>query len=917
LRLFRQPAPGDWHGAVAQAMCAWQERSSAARDYEHGNALAGARRYADAAAAYLAALQRDPHCAGAWNNLGNVLHALGRQAESVRAYRQAIALAPDYAVAHNNLGVGLKSQARLAEAESSLREAIRIHPGYPEAWNNLGNVLRLQDRNAEAVAALTEAVRLNPSNADAWTNLGVAQQADNRLPEALAALTRATELAPAMAEAQWNLAIAQLLSGDLRRGFAGYESGFRTGARPARSLPMPRWAGEPLAGKRLLVWAEQGFGDSFQFVRFLPLLKARGATVILECQKGLKGVLAGCPGADAVVEAADSPAHYASCDFHVPLMSLPALLGTTPGTIPPPGLAPDPARVDAWRARLPATGRRVGIVWAGRPQHQNDRNRSCPLAAFAPLAAVPGVTLVSLQKGEGAEQLARFAHRERVLDLGATLVDFADTAAVISNLDLVITVDTSVAHLAGALGRPVWVLLPFAPDWRWLLARDDSPWYPSARLFRQSAPGDWDGVLARAARALGGDAGPDASEAHAQGNRAVAAGRGEAAEAAWQEAIRLAPGWVPPLFNLAVRYRQTHRQAEGHALLEQAARMSPNDANVLSALAVSCEEQGDASRARELLDRAVAAEPGHAGAHVNRALIRLGQGDYAGGFAEYAWREAIRPPPAGLAAIPRWDGSRFDGRTLLVYAEQGYGDLFQFARFLPLARARGGRVVFHTLAGTREVIQGVGVDAVTEEANGEKIDWQIPLLSLPAVLGIGADNLPVAAPYLAADPGRVQRWRPVLAGTGLRVGVAWAGREQWPGNPHRERACPPELLFALAGLPGVRLFSLQKETDANVPPSIIDLGRDFRDFADTAAALMSLDLVISIDTGVAHLAGALGRPLWVLLPSTPDWRWTTPSPGGWYPGSRVFLPPRPGDWASVLAAVSAELVKIPSKQQVV
>jgi hypothetical protein len=320
-------------------------------------------------------------------------------------------------------------------------------------------------------------------------------------------------LQPNVAEAHVNRGIALLLKGDMEQGWPEYEWRMRSveWAAAVKTLPIPLWDGGLLRGRTILLRPEQGLGDTIQFIRYAPLVKQRGGTVVFECPKALKQILAGCPGIDQVVE--QGLPLPAGVDVHAHLASLPALLGTTLSNIPAtiPYLHADPALEASWREKLAANpGFKIGIAWQGNPSYRGDGQRSVPLTRFATLAGLPGVRLFSLQKGKGCEQVQQVAGQFSVIDLGPRLDEtagaFMDTAAVMKNLDLVITSDTAIAHLAGALGVPVWVALAFIPDWRYLLERTDSPWYPTMRLFRQSTPGDWNGVFERIAAEVAGPA---------------------------------------------------------------------------------------------------------------------------------------------------------------------------------------------------------------------------------------------------------------------------------------------------------------------------------------------------------------------------------------------------------------------------
>jgi hypothetical protein len=328
-----------------------------------------------------------------------------------------------------------------------------------------------------------------------------------RLQEAIAAFERVLALRPADGEAHFNSSFAYLLAGDYERGFREYEWRWEAlrSKLPAAAAGKPLWLGEQdIAGRTLVVFAEQGFGDAIQMARYVPLLAARGAEVAIGCAPPLAALLASVPGVRTVFSSQETTLPF---DYHVPIMSLPRAFHTTLASIPSqvPYLHAATPAADAWRARLAPhrASRKVGLVWAGNPKHRRDRIRSLSAELLAPLLDIAGCTFFSLQKDEAGASLAALDPRgERVLDYTTELATLADTAALISALDLIITVDTAVAHLAGALGRPVWVLLPEAPDWRWLRGRTDSPWYPSARLFRQSERGDWSGVVQKVASAL-------------------------------------------------------------------------------------------------------------------------------------------------------------------------------------------------------------------------------------------------------------------------------------------------------------------------------------------------------------------------------------------------------------------------------
>jgi tetratricopeptide (TPR) repeat protein len=447
-----------------------------------------------------------PGYASAHFNLGNVLREQRLLEQAAASYRQAIHLKPDFAEAHKNLANVLKDQGQLDEAEACYDEAIRLKPDLAEAHFNLGNILLDGGRLEKAEVCFQEALRLMPALVEAHTNLGNVFKHQGRFAIAEACFLEALRLKPEFAEGHFNLSLFWLLQGNYVQGWPEFEWRRRTIDQRPYSCPPPTWDGTALDGQTILLQAEEGLGDTLQFVRYARLVKEKGGRVLLQCQPALASILAGCPGIDQLVpRGTPLPAYQVSA----PLLSLPLLFGTTLETIPAPVpyLAVDPARVEHWRARLAAIpGFKVGICWQGNPSQENDWRRSVPLVQFAPLAAIPGVCLVALQRGAGLEQMGRAAEQLSIVDLPGRSEDPAegwlDTAALIQALDLVISIESAVAHLAGAMAAPVWVPLAFMPAWRWLLDREDSPWYPTMRLFRQPQAGNWTAVFERVAEEL-------------------------------------------------------------------------------------------------------------------------------------------------------------------------------------------------------------------------------------------------------------------------------------------------------------------------------------------------------------------------------------------------------------------------------
>jgi len=552
--LARQPAYAEAHhnrGVAlrslkrpAEALASFERALSLRPDYveahnQRGYALQDLNRPAEALASYERALAIQPDHAGALFNRGGVLRELDRPAEAIASYDKALAIKPDYVEALNNRGLALLDLHRRAEALASFERALAIRPDHARALGNRGGVLRDLHRPAEALASYDRALAVQPDSAETLYNRGIVLRELTRFSEALASFDRALSIKanhvdalgnrglvlrdldrplealasydralsiePDNTETHSNRSCLRLLLGDLERGFEEFEWRWRVpDFAPRRAdFAQPLWrGGEPLEGRTILLHAEQGYGDALQFVRYAPLVAARGARVVLEVPPPLTALVASVPGAALVVGRGEKLPDF---DCHCPLLSLPLAFKTRLDTIPAaiPYLSAPQDRVAKWRQRLPETrGRRIGIAWAGNPNFKGDRTRSPGLARISPLFSLGGVEFLGLQKdlGEGDRDILR--DNPRVLYLGDTIEDFADTAAIMSLVDLVISSDTSVAHLAGALGKPVWVLLQHVADWRWLLDRGDSPWYPTARLFRQPENGDWESVIRQVADAL-------------------------------------------------------------------------------------------------------------------------------------------------------------------------------------------------------------------------------------------------------------------------------------------------------------------------------------------------------------------------------------------------------------------------------
>lgn len=439
-----------------------------------------------------AALQRGAQSADIVNNFALVLSALGRREEALAAFERALAIDRNHVNALNNRASALARAKRNEEALITYRRLLEVQPNHLAALNESGGLYMRLGQAEAALACYDRAIAASPLP-ELYVNKGTALRALKRDDEALASFATAARLKPDFAEAHWNASLVRLRHGDFARGWKDYEWRWRKAdwAGRQRHFSAPLWLGEqPIAGKTILLHAEQGFGDTIQFVRYAALAAGLGATVVLECPPQLKSLLDDVNGVARVISHGEAPPPV---DFQCPLMSLPWAFRTELATVPAdvPYIRPPAERIVKWRGKLPQSGRwRVGLCWSGSKAHPNDDRRSIPLEDFSGLFSVPGIDFVSLQK-DVAEQDTEILRAHGVAELGRDFADFADTAAVMTMIDLIITVDTAVAHLAGAMAKAVAVLVAFSPDWRWMLERTDTPWYPTARLFRQPAIGDW------------------------------------------------------------------------------------------------------------------------------------------------------------------------------------------------------------------------------------------------------------------------------------------------------------------------------------------------------------------------------------------------------------------------------------------
>lgn len=1040
-----------------------------------GLALKALQRYEESRCWFQAALSIDPNFIDAHINLGLLHRDLQSFEAAISAFESALTIDPRNARVHFCLGDVYQAQRDMVAAIRHFQSAVSIKSDYVKAYNRLTQCLTESDRIDEAIFWMSKVVRIAPQHAESFCKYGNILRQAKLFPQSIRMYRKAIELNPEYAEAHYNLSIVLLLNGIFDQGWPEFEWRLRqfsadSGYPYRHGLPI--WQGQPLRDKTILVYDEQRFGDVFLFIRFLPKLIAAGARLVVETRPALIQLLRQLPDIEEIVVRSRTDRPKTACDYCLPLASLPNRLAIDMDSIPAdvPYIHPEPELVSQWAHRMSKGAFKIGLVWSGS---NIDPKRRIDLGIIAPLAEFTDIGIYGLQKYPDVSHAPVIEDHPWLDNLGPELNDFSDTAAAIANCDLIITMDTAVAHLAGAMGQPVWVFLPHLPDWRWFLDREDSPWYPSMRLFRQNQAGQWtlpvcrmlvavkhwinrhrgfsifdtlpeqtDRTLAETLfrkavamqkkdeidhaidtyqKAIGADwtlmechynlgllfyqqnRWSQAAECfrnalvlvpdntHTAYNLALAYEKDnltQAAIAAYQQALEIDSNYMEAAYNLGLLFfdqkkyiaaieifskvvgkNRHHHEAYNNLGLayhhvgrideavhafeaaigiktdyveayqnlgnvymdlaqwdqmffyyQKALEHNRQDPRAHHAMGKLYLEHFDMENAQHHFEQAIALAPDYADAHFDLATLFLRQGDYLKGWKEMRWRfkqsqSRIRVFPH-LYDCPIWDGSKFEGRTLLVHCEQGFGDTIQFARFLPLVKSLGGQVVFQAQPALLPLFENIpGIDKLValkdDPMDLSDIDLVLPLLSLPDCLHITMDKIPCQIPYLMAAPHKADFWQGRVDPKCFNVGIVWSGSPLHIND--KRRSCPVKHFITLGDLP-IHFYSLQKNVDHEELEQLrngchVEHWADqFLNFADTAAAISNLDLIITVDTAVAHLAGAMGRNVWIILPYLADWRWGMHgSKNIWYPTARLFRQHQDRSWETIFKNVRQAL----------
>ena len=948
--------------------------------YHQASALLDQGDLPGAVAAYGQALATKPDFPEAQYNLGNALQAQGDVPGAVAAHRQALATKPDFPEAQRNLGIALQAQGDLSGAVAAYRQALVSKPDFPEAQHNLGNALQVQGDLQGAVAAYGQALAGKPDDPAVLSNLGTALQSQGNLQESMAAFHQALASKPDFSEARFHLSLLQLLLGDHERGWQGYESRFLVDKlKNTNKKPLPletrleRWNGDNLApGEDLILVSEQGLGDTLQFMRYAIHLKNSGILTSLCVPDKLRGLVE-ASGITETIYSRHEELEQCTTGKWYPLLSLPGYLQVRPDhpIIDTPYIQAPEQRIRDWQQKLAGEpGPVVGINWQGNLKIEKIalRGRSLPLESFAPIAEKTTVSLLSLQKGDGTEELADCPFRHRFVgcqeEINQTW-DFVETAAIIANCDLVITSDTVVAHLSAGMGRPTWLLLTKVPDWRWGMTGDTSFWYPSMRLFRQRERGNWAEVMDRVTTALAafvktataGNA--NDPKAHANlGNALKDQGDLQGAIHAYRQALAINPNDSEVYNSLGIALKRqgdlqgaidAYGQALamnpsypeaysnlGNALADQdnlqaaidaygqALAINPNYAKAHYNLGVALHKQGDLPAATHAYHQALAINPNHAGTQVNLSLLQLLFGDYERGWKGYEWRLRKKSPllPHAHPQVERWNGSNLaPGERLIIVSEQGLGDTLQFMRYVLYLNNTGQSASLCAEARLHGLIRNSGITTdiySAEQGNQLTTGKWFPLISLPGYLQVRPGHPVVDTPYIKAPEQQVGHWQQKLAREQRPVvGINWQGNPKTETISLRGRSLPLESFAPIAEKTTVSLLSLQKGdgaeqlADCSFRHRFVGCQEEINqtwDFVETAAIIANCDLIITSDTVVAHLSAGMGHPTWLLLTTVPDWRWgTTGDTSFWYPSMRLFRQREQGNWAEVMDRVATAL----------
>lgn len=968
----------------------WQ---TALMHQECGLCYKALRQLEQAIASYQEALKLDTNLSVSWTNLGVEYLAKNELEKSHQAFEAAYQLTPQDTTTMFNLGFVLNKKGQFLQAKEMLEKLLQVDSNHALTYQELALVYRELGEDKQSFLANQKALAIDPNLTVALNNLGLSYLracqyekakeifekllikesekieayhnmaslyfAQNQFEEAIAWFNKALDLDPNFSQSVMNRGMTYLKMGQLQKGWKDYEARFgvideldRTGQKTQEKL----WQGQDLNGKTIALLTEQGLGDTLQFLRYIPLLHDMGATICVDIQPELKPLFPNIPGVQEVFSRNPEKERFIPCDYYAYLMSLPTVFQTSLENIPPPfpPVFVEAEKQQVWREKmLPDKKLHVGLVWSGRPEYPGNQWRSVPFQSLKPLFDNTDIAFYSLQKGPAASQ-ADSEGSENFWHLSPEIQDFTDTVAIMSVLDIVVTVDTSIAHLAGLMGKPVWILLSTRCDWRWLENGEGNAWYPSARLFRQEEINQWDKPIEAINMALLEKLEPTAENFARMAKSYFQQGNYQAALSNYLRLLDFNSHSIDTRHSIGVCYNHLSQYSQAKPYFEFIVERDPQHKKAWNNLGSCYGRLGNADEAIQCFQKAVEIDPNYAVATFNladayfaqdeleksllltekvlqldptlwraeftKSAIHLKQGDLRQGWPGYRYRMAKaefnkKPFPPDR----EWQGESLSGKQIVVITEQGLGDTLQFLRFVPMLKAQGADKVLLELPPELAVlfpnIEGVDELIVVNEGENQSVYFHTYsyLLSLPEHLDIGLENIPRPQPKVYLEPERQQYWQSKLETQTLhKVGLVWSGRPEFYRNERRSfNFARYETLISAHSQ--IQFYSLQKgvaeeQTQTFSSSNFKHLSPEITSFMDTASIIEQLDLVITVDTSVAHLAGLMGKPVWILLSKDCDWRWLMDrADSPWYPSARLFRQQTMGDWGSVFQNVQKAL----------
>lgn len=911
-----------------------------------------------------------------FNTLALLYKQSGNVEKAESTYLKAICSAPASYKIHYNYAVLLQEQGETEQAIKEYIKSLELYENFPECYYNLGNAYRTKQNLEKALFYYEKSIEKDKKKIDAWYNFGAVAERIPDYEKAMVAYTKVLEINPNHIEARWNRALLLLRFGNYEQGWKEFEWRLEK-QNLKRSFPFPKWQGEEIRGKKLLIYDEQGFGDTLQFVRYLEFIKTTGTEIIFECRKELAPLFEEALDGVEVCIRGSRKWENDSADYHISLLSIPHLLNTTIETIPQnvPYIKVKPENSGKENGKL-----KIGFAWKGNADHPENANRSVHLSDMISVIKHKTAEYFSLQKECTEEEI--WLLKENNVDSGILqCADFLDTARLIDTLDIVLTVDTAIAHLAGAMGIKVWILIASYSDFRWFIDRTDSPWYPTAKLFRQKTKGNWDTVFSELTEKIASLKTKEDENIHVlmrlqklldemiknphnwiiysellplmQEN-----GRIDEAISLCSEYMKLYPDHPEANYYYAALHAKKKNYGKSYDYLLKAIALSEFNTVYYELLGFLCSETNVLST-KENIDKAESAylkseqffrnsagfynnlgnlnyeklnfekslryfdkslelDPNFASAHVNKGMIHLLKEEFEIGWDEFEWRKVQYQERKFLK--PEWNGEIFEGMRLYVVSEQGLGDTIQFARFLPVLRERGVHVIFEchpAIGGLFDNDQFYDEIVFTESLHSDIVkeyDYFVYLLSIPKILQlINISDFSGDTPYIVEKPEFRSKWEQLLRFDGFeRTGIVWGGNPDHK-NDFR-RSIDLNYFKSIVDDSGRKVISLQmgkrsedlKEVEFG--GRILETGNKIETFDDTAGIISNLDNLITVDTSVAHISGAMGKKTYLLLPYRPDWRWGIEKENSyWYGSVRILRQQSMGNWYPVFEELKSRL----------